>query len=249
MDKVRSIILFAGSDGSSWFSDLISQHPRAYHVCFEPLQEENGLSEETRARWVRECFAGKPAKGESCISLPAGAPSEEEFATKWRGCGLVFFKARHYEIPQEVLPDLMQKFGTRCIFLVRRNKIKQAVSHLRRTVHGISHFEHNYLQPAVSLDPCAILEWARVFVDHEERTRRMLEDVGLIHHVVYYEELLISTEPVLRAVFGFLGLDPSQMSLESWYGKITSDDLKAAIENYDVVRSFFEGSVFEKDFS
>lgn len=63
---------------------------------------------------------------------------------------------------------------------------------------------------------------------------------------ISYEESLHKPEKVMGKVGNFLNLKINYEQLTSKYKKVTSDDLKFALENYDDVVNFFRNTRYEQ---
>ena len=61
-----------------------------------------------------------------------------------------------------------------------------------------------------------------------------------------YEQLLTDPSGSFAAVFDFLGVDP--MTVESNSLKVTSDDLRASVRNFDELRDHYVGTPLEPMF-
>lgn len=88
------------------------------------------------------------------------------------------------------------------------------------------------------------------FLKHREIMDKMLEDyvtqlqLPLLH--LYYEDMLVDEPAFLARLFGFLDVPPASATGSTF--KITSDDLREVIVNFDEIRANYVGTQYEQMF-
>jgi hypothetical protein len=135
--------------------------------------------------------------------------------------------------------------------MYRRNRVKAVVSRInggrlykKTGMWGL--FEESNRMPPLEIDP----EEFDQFLKHREKVDSELEDyvnhLGLPLFRLCYEDLLGKKDESLERLFQFLGARP--MSVTGQTLKITSDDLRAAIVNFDQLRANYVGTQYEPMF-
>ena len=145
----------------------------------------------------------------------------------------------------------------RAVVMVRRNLVKQAISHMNaarlyeRTRHKRGRTAWNLYSEedrmdALHADSEAFDRTLRRVVFDEAILTAFAEFVDVPSLRVEYADLLRDSEAWFRSVYEFLGVpDPST---ESAVLKNTDDDLRSAVANFDELRSRYVGTRFEPMF-
>lgn len=244
----RAIVLFSGSDGSSWLCDMLGRQEGIFQPAFEPFCAEGSWEPTVRRELLKALLYGdvEAAKSSFPIAFPDDSSLVEDYGSSWRGAKAIFFKIRINELPPELTPELIKQLDVRIINLTRKNKLKQAISHVRRTTHNISHFDFNSIQPAVELSFAEIEGAAEHFTQQEKDKDRFLKRNGLLHLKVSYEEMLQDPTQQMIAIMEFMGIGASDIVPGSYFGKVTSDDFTSAVKDYDAFSHYFGKGKFAR---
>ena len=149
--------------------------------------------------------------------------------------------AYFYVVEPALFLELAAEFGTRIIRLRRRDLVKQAISWVRgvRLSKERNQWFLNTNQQPLGPSP--------VSVDDLESTLHWLQKSRDDHAAVFqtypgptllvdYEDMLFDWERTQHRVLEFLGARP--LPLGAYYQKVTDDDLRLAVSNYDEIESF-----------
>jgi LPS sulfotransferase NodH len=140
-------------------------------------------------------------------------------------------------------------------FLYRRNRVKQIVSALRAAqVQQVAqelkapsggHVFDNQLHQAVSqLPPLTINP-----KEFDHRLNGLEASYRVLDHIkakmtgtreIYYEDMLIDRQAFFNQVFKDIGVDPIDVTQNDEVKKITSNDLRNVIANFDELLTFFK---------
>jgi len=135
----------------------------------------------------------------------------------------------------------------KCIFLLRKNLLKAAISHqyhrIIREKTGVSNIRKDV---NVELEGLSTLN-AINYMEMRERNnvefqQKLSADFRQIK-MVYYEDLLYKKQETLYEIFQFLEVK-RQAVRPSNFKKIVNDDLKKAIQNYDWVHKILSNTLF-----
>jgi hypothetical protein len=137
------------------------------------------------------------------------------------------------------------------IHLQRRNRVKAVVSHLNGKrlseatgMWGL--FKESDRPPPFSIEPD---EFESVLRKREVRDLELEEYVRSLELRtlnIFYEDLLINRDSFLNEVFSFLKVKPKPVQGTTL--KITSDDLRKVIINFDELRNNYIGTIYEPMF-
>lgn len=217
-------VLFPGRTGSTHLCDLLDSHPQisCKYEAFAMLRSESGLQ-----RQIRTADA-------------AIARLQQIYAEAVPACGFKFKFPLQLEHYPEISEWLLERTATvRCIYLSRDNLLKTEVSRqnrgrLAKLKAQLGMRARDTLEAGpLTLDIDEALSHMRQLKRNVERYRAL--SLRFDHQIeVRYEELLADEAAVLRRLTTFLGVDPSA-PLQSRAQKVTQDDLRLALANYDEV--------------
>lgn len=100
----------------------------------------------------------------------------------------------------------------RLVFLTRRNKVRQAVSHWRAIQSGLWHLPRDGNNKAPSEDAyrfAAIDTLVHDIVMREAAWQQFFDRLGLAPLTVVYEDFAVEPEQVTRQILSYLGLEPA----------------------------------------
>lgn len=225
----RFVILFVGRVGSSYLTSLLDSHPNIRSL-YDELTELKEQGAEAQLKWADVALT-PPLVGRN---------------------GAVGFKTK----PANVLDlggftQLLQRHQCRVIQLQRRNRIKAVVSHLngRRLAEATGMwglFKESDRPAPFTIDPDEFEE----VLHHRQKVDQDLVDyvnsLPFPRLSLDYEDLLQDEDAVLRQIFSFLNIPAKPVQGGSF--KITSDDLRKVIVNFDELRANYVGTQYEPMF-
>jgi len=225
----RFIILFPGRAGGTYLLGALKSHPQL-RVKGEPLGVLGKRGADAQLDFLRGFYRG-PLLGRA------------------RAVGILT------KYPDIVDPDrtaaLLRDLGTRVVSLERENHVKTAVSIIRARRLKDATGRWNKYSTDTELEAFDIdvedferrLERSRA---RKQATADYAVSLGLPFMRLTYEQLLTDPSGSFAAVFDFLGVDP--MTVESNSLKVTSDDLRASVRNFDELRDHYVGTPLEPMF-
>lgn len=154
--------------------------------------------------------------------------------------GLQFRFPRHFkEYPEIVNLLSANKAKVKVIFLMRRNKLKGAISQQNAELLKRSTGKAHLFSGSSSIGKLN-LEIDRAVKESLEREKNDAEYLNWAQkhfdtHVVYYEDLCEKPKNVANGILSFIGASEfkADFDLSSTLKKVTSDNLEEAIENYE----------------
>ena len=260
------LILFAGHVGSSWLCSMLNSHDENFHVAFEPFMQiqnkrkKKKIDEELEKR-IKNQFAKLIFANPSMNKISSDLTQYNKYINFYKENSefdskisanieykYVFFKARITELTPYIQNQLIPNKNVLLIYLYRQNKIKQAVSNIKRLQMNLGHIKNKEVSPPVSIDPKLILKVANKFSDKDSLSEAFFESVNTKKLKISYEDLLTNLDIELEKIGGFLDIDLKSEKLKANYKKVTKDNLAEALENYEKVKAFFENSKYEECF-
>lgn len=225
----RFVLFLVARVGSTYLTTLLQSHPDLLALS-EELRDRESLGAQAQLEWTGR-FLTPPI-----IGIHAA-----------RGFNV---KLVHLVDPA-AFGRLLQRQECLIVHMHRRNRVKAVVSringsrlHQKTGMWGL--FEESDRMPPLEIDP---QEFDR-FLKHREKMDSELEDyvnqLGLPLLRLSYEDLLVNQDESLDRVFRFLGARP--MPVIGRTLKITSDDLRVAIVNFDQLRANYVGTQYEPMF-
>jgi len=225
----RFVILFLGRSGGTYLASSLAEHPMI-SVKTEPLGMLARQGADHQVDWIRAFLRG-PVIGRA---------------------GAVGFSTKIADIARpDSFADELRAVGASVIWLDRANEVKQTVSVIRarQLNEAIGHWnrrppDHHLGETAVDPDDFA----TRLVQVHERRraTREYAESLGLALLRLDYRDLLLDPEAVFRQAHAHIGVRPLPV-IGSTY-KVTSDDLRESVSNFDELRAPYVGTEYEAMF-
>lgn len=229
-NQVSLYVLFlVARVGSTYLTSLLNSHPNVLALGEELRDLEKEGSDE-QIDWARN-FLSPPL---------IGRYGARGFNTK-----LVHI------VNPDVFAKLLKEYNCKLIHLQRQNRVKAVISRIngmrlynKTGMWGL--FDESNKLPPLSVD----LEQFDEFLLHREKVDRELEEYVKSLHLdtlpLFYEDLIKDEKGFLDNVFEFLGVEPK--TVEGSTLKITSDNLREAIENFDELRAQYIGTQYEPMF-
>lgn len=229
-DQVSTFVLFlVARVGSTYLTSVLASHPQITALG-EELRDREKDGATAQLDWSRK-FLTPPL---------VGRHRSRGFNVK-----LVHLADR------DAFAELLREKNCRILHMARRNRIKSVVSRMNGSrlfdktgMWGL--FDKSNRPPALTVDLAQFDEYLR----HRERVDRELEDyvgrLGLRTLNLYYEDMLRDEDGFLKKLYAFLDVDPHPVKGQTL--KITSDDLRQAIVNFDEVHAQYKGTEYEPMF-
>ncbi len=267
------LLLYYPGTGSSWLAGMLAAAPGVWLPGYEPLERWHwDAPEPAKLAWLAAALAGPPTgdpadpawlealhRSPQCQTDPP--PAVEVIGLKMTEDAIQ---------DRAALLDVLDGAATDVLFVVRENRIKQALSLYRSYEERKNQFQFAGVMPPTTVDFATFDRWLDVAVGWHDRTvalreacraRLGAERVATVAYEAFAADA--GKAAVLEEACGFLGLDgaPVLAALDEMLGggdpfgpqghyrKATADDLAAAVVNYDRLRRRYRGTPFERDFS
>ena len=225
----RFIILFPGRAGGTYLLGGLKGHPQL-RVKGEPLGVLAKKGAEAQLTWLRDYYRGPLVSRARAIGILTKFPDI---------------------VDPEATAEFLRGIGTRVVSLERENHVKTAVSIIRaRKLKDATGRWNKYSTDteleAFDIDPEDLeLRLARSQA-RKAATAKYAEDLGLPFMRLTYESLLTDADASFGRVFDFLGAEPMTVTSNSL--KVTSDDLRKSVRNFDELRARYVGTPLEPMF-
>lgn len=240
-------IAFFERSGSTMLVDLLNQHPQV-----ECRMEIFDTKDVQRNHQIRQLDKNEVV---DVLSFFKKKPLFSKTKTK----GFKFKYPNQFDQYLDVYTYLIEN-QFKCIFLLRKNLLKAAISHqYHRTVRkktGVSNIRQKVDLDMQSLGTLNAIRYMELRERHNQRFKNKLHTDFKQIKTVYYEDLLHNKQETLDEIFQFLALKP-QLIKPSKFIKIVDNDLKNAIQNYDwvyqilsftpYINYFYKDTISEQD--
>ena len=232
------ILLFEGRTGSTWLARLLQQSPDISFLGEELAElESKGWNEQEQ--WIEKLF-GDPLSFQ-----------DERIKKQTRVIG---FKIKLREIVNEnEFKKIIQKYKCKIIYMKRNNLVKQTISSIRAMdlfeKNGIYNLDKDNAEKALGAYKIPLerfdetLKWISSV---DKKLATFINDLSLQILQVTYEDLLENYEDTLNMVFNYL--DAEKVVPVQTTAKHTSDDLTDVVTNYEELKNYYIGTVYEKMF-
>lgn len=225
----RFIIVFPGRAGGTYLLGGLKDHPEL-RVKGEPLGVLAKQGADAQLDWLRHYYRGPLVSRAKAVGILTKFPDI---------------------VDPDRTADLLRDLGTRVVSLERRNHVKTAVSIIRaRRLKDATGRWNKYSTDteleAFDIDPDDLerrLERSRA---RKAATAEFAVELGLPLMRLTYEELLTDADASFARVFEFLGVAPMTVTSNSL--KVTSDDLRDSVKNFDELRARYVGTELEPMF-
>lgn len=210
--KIRFLVSSQGRSGSHVLLELIGSHPDVY-------VDGSLFGHRTVAPYQYLRF--RSARG---------------------GCDVYGFKVKPFHIERQGIPERefyakLHSSGWRLIYLVRSNKLRQAVSNAYASAIGFGHVEKGKkrLKPKISVDVARLMKALESRMRTAEREELIMNEFP--HLRINYEDDLLPQDAhkaTSTRVFEWLGL--SEANVVTGLEPSTPKRLSDLVENYDELR-------------
>jgi LPS sulfotransferase NodH len=225
--RINKFVLFlVGRVGSTYLTTLLNSHPDILALS----EEIKDFDKNTQLDWARK-FLTPPLISTHAV----------------RGFNV---KLIHIGDP-DAFADLLREQDCKIFHMVRRNRVKAVVSR----INGNRLYEKTGMwglfDEKKRLDPFEIdLQQFDEYLKHREKVDSDLEEyvnqLKLPVLKICYEDLMADEAEFLKNIFNYLEVRPYPVKGKTL--KITSDDLRKDIINFEELRSRYTGTPYEPMF-
>lgn len=227
----RYVILFIGRDGSTYLSNLLASHPNIQQLYERfSLMPKNAQGANEQLDWAGNFFTP------SLIGRAAAVGFKS--------------KIQHVHDPEGFAQLLTTK---RChvIEMRRRNRVKAVVSEfyasrLFEASGKWNLYNEKDRQRPTTIDPADFDAHLKEREAADAQLESYVRQLGRPTLRILYEDLMLDRDAVLRSIFVFLRVQPKALAGRTL--KHTSDNLRDAIVNFEVLRARYLGSAYEAMF-
>lgn len=221
----RYVLLFEGRTGSSYLTTLLDAHPRI-RAMEEELRRLKPEGHQAQAEWIRRALRAPILSPIACRG----------FKTKLRDIA-----------DPAAFAELLQELQPRILFMQRRNRVKLAISEIRSRMLKERTDMYNAYRAEDRLPPVTIpLERFDRMLKERERLdaelKAFVDTLDLPRFDLFYEDILIDEEQFKRQVFSVLDVPYHDVQARTF--KNTSDDLRAAVINFDSLKAAYAGTPY-----
>lgn len=225
----RFVLLFVGRVGSTHLINLLDSHPNIL-ARHDEITEVKDKGAENQLRLVR-AFLTPPLIGRNKA---------------------VGFKTKIANILDlEGFTQLISQNHCKVIHLLRRNRVKSVVSHFngKRLAEATGMwglFDESKRLPPFSID---LEEFDKVLKNRERVDQELesyIQGLSLPNVKICYEDLMQHPNSVLDELFKYLEVEPH--TVQSSTLKITKDNLREELINFDELRAKYIGTPYEMMF-
>jgi len=230
-------IAFFERSGSTMLVDLLKQHKQI--DCRMELFYTKDILEDNK-------FVQVPMVEKKDIQNKLSFFKERKLFGKNKVKGFKFKFPNQFEMYPGVFNYLIEN-DLKCIFLVRQNMLKAAVSRQYHSVLrdkvGVSNVKEPINLGNLNLHMTGALNYMQLRQNQTNEYGKLLEEKFSSVQTIYYEDLLYRKVQTLKKIFNFL--EVKQMEIEtSSFVKIVNNDLKKAIQNYNWAFGLLERTVY-----
>lgn len=232
-------LLFVGNCGSSWIESELASHPAISAPTYEPLYEaDTALAEEFFEAAFRSGDKQRLFEVLEGIAEKKNQVIDDYHTEKFWAAHYFCFKLRPWELPENWKRYFRSKKPQKKLIWIRRlNLIKQALSEYKRLELDISQFTRHAISEAVPIVPAKFLEYLQRSVQNQDVAESVYQQCPGSKCILDYETVLVDFEKEMAQVCEFLEL-PKEHLHSGYFAKVTSNDLRQAILNYDELFGF-----------
>jgi len=225
----RYVLFLIGRVGSTYLMELLNSHPNI-HALSEELHDLQEKGSASQLEWVRRYFT-PPLVGRYKV---------------------VGFNTKLEQVLEpEEFAKLIRDFSCKVINLQRRNRIKGTVSYfvgkkLSDSTGMWGLFKDENRPNAVYIDPVEFDDHLQTREQLQRDQDSYIKSLALPTLSICYEDLYTNKDDVLNQIFNFFDVQPLPVKAATL--KITNDNLRNAILNFDELKTKYAGSQYEKMF-
>ena len=238
-DPCRFLILFEGRTGSTLMGQMLNQHPQVIHIGEEVSHlQEQGF--EAQRAWMERLYFETDQ-----FDDPRIKPNPRAVGFK--------VKLRKIASPDQ-LAQYIEAHGLRVIHMIRQNKIKQVVSsvraidlHQRTGSYNLDQKDELCLPTAYEIPIERFNTTLLWLMEAEHRLDCFISHLSVPVLKITYESILEDYQQAMERLFQFLGVEPVPVTPQA--RKITPDDLRATLSNFEALKTFYRhtpyGAMFD----
>ncbi len=222
------IILFFGRTGSTVLIEELRRQ-RRIRAEYEILAECKRRGPEAQLERARRCYA------RSLRPLRAAG-----------------FKTKLWDVlDPEGLASLLRQVEARVIHMRRANVVKGAIStinadRLRQRTGQWTMYREDHRPEPFAIDIGRLRSWIASREEGDERIRAYIRDLDLPSMELTYEDLVGRPGEAVERLGEFLGVQLLPPALDRTHSKkVTPDDLRDILTNYDAVAEALQGTPYE----
>jgi len=221
-------IAFFERSGSTMLVDLLNQHPQVQ--CKMEIFDTENIQVDKSVQQIRQLDKNQVKDVLSFFK-------KKQLFSKTKTKGFKFKYPNQFDTYLDVYAYLIEN-QFKCIFLLRKNLLKAAVSHQYhgtiRKKTGFSNIRKDLDIKLQALSTLRAIKYMEMRQNQNMRFQQKLFTDFKQIKIIYYEDLLYNKQETLDEIFNFLEVKPLPVQ-PSKFKKIVNNDLKKAIYNYDWV--------------
>jgi LPS sulfotransferase NodH len=227
-DKKRTpfVVLFQGRCGSTYLVEALAKHSRirCWKEYFSTLKDRKYSAAE-QLDWLDSFYNNPPAE-----------------------CTAVGFKTKLDDVLDlQGFAEALGRYRARVIHLQRRNTIKLTVSFFNAMRLNELTGDWNLYEPGdrperLNIDLERFDTWLQAAERRSEAETAFVTQLGLPTLNVSYEDLLADETRTLHRIMDFLDVDHEDVRGDAL--KVTSNDMRDAIENFDELWGRYKGTSY-----
>ena len=237
--ETRCVLLFEGRTGSSMLGRLLNPTQEAGFLGehLAPLKESGW---EAQRSWMERLFFDTANFPDARLR-----PSNR----------VVGFKTKLRDVADPAgFKEFLETNRLRVVHMVRENMIKQTLSSVRAMdlfqsegVYNLNLNQKDLLPDAYEIPLERFEQVLRWLQDHEDRLEEFIRELSLPVLRLRYEDLLENYERIIDDLSSFLDCPLTGIRGPQTI-KITADDMRRAILNYEELKRFYQGTRYARFF-
>lgn len=223
-------VIFQGRCGSTYLVEALNKHSQiqCWREYFSTLKKRKGSAAD-QLRWLADFYSATP----------------DSYSA-------IGFKTKLADVMDlDGFARTLVEHNAHIIHLQRRNMVKMTVSffnamRLNNLTGDWNLYTENDRPEKLHIDVERFDEWLRAAERKSEDEIGFVSRLGLPTLNVYYEDLLFDETGSLREIMNFLRVGYEAVRGDAL--KVTSNDLRDAVENFDELIGYYSGTSYEPMF-
>jgi LPS sulfotransferase NodH len=218
--KTRFVIIFSGRSGSTHLRSLLNNHPDIF-CRDEKFHDKNKNYSSDRVNTIAKELSSVFSSNKNVVGFKFKFPEQHEWYP-------------------EVEDFIQKEEDIKIIFLYRKNIVKQAISKQNQLIvyKNIKDSNilknQNHIKTSIFLDVNWVKDKAELIMrSYAFYYGKYKNSKNFIK--ICYEDLVLNQDKEMERIFNFLNVKPERV--ESHFQKITNDDLKNAVSNYEELKN------------
>jgi LPS sulfotransferase NodH len=225
------VLIFQGRCGSTYLMEALGSHPDVYcRMEYFAMLKQRRKTAEDQLTWLKRFY-----------TLPPPEPRQ-----------VLGFKTKLADVlDRNGFAGVLKDHSAHIIHLQRRNRVKTTISFFNSVRLADSTGDWNLYDGSrrltpLTIEPTKFDAWLKGVEKAAQDEMRFVEALELPTLSLCYEEMLEDEQKTLERIFSFLGLE--SRIIKGRAIKATSDNLRDAVENFDALKSRYEGTRYESMF-